>query len=557
MRILISEKLSAHKYKTPEGYLVCVDSILARTGKQEYHRHELYGDSCDNPDEVVELNRPEKEVFDSKTLASFENKALCLDHPEEDVDSENHNQLSVGFVRDIKRGKDNGEDVMLGTLVITDQTAIDKVESGEYGELSCGYNCDISDADGKYTQTNIRGNHVALCQHGRAGIARIVDSAKDAGTHQETLVKSKYAKLKAEHDRLVKEYARTSNGGTLIAMQKVDEQLDKLRKQWAYCLDAQIGDAMDFSKKTKQGYDVLEMYRDGGRLHAIFKRANDYGIALGYDTTDGQWAQGMYDYTTLEKARKALMEEKPYARRIMDAIKDSDAYDKLNEEIENNAMNKSKLEALVKRVNTTAGLLGDEKQRLVQKANSMLSSLDRMNDSTKDATYYMSTGEHLKKGMRISEDDKDWMTVEEVSQRDRWSLNITLKHDNGKIEKRIIGIKSLWNTDKNYFGDSIKDVKYETSDRLRAGMKIYLSGSGEEVIVTHVERLSTSLVQLKYKSYDGYTGTIKVNAKSLWRIADSLKTFTVKYEKNGEMFIQKVQASTIQDAIKQVKEQRK
>ena len=76
---------------------------------------------------------------------------------------------------------------------------------------------------------------------------------------------------------------------------------------------------MDFLKKTKQGYDVLEMYRDDGRLHAIFKRANDYGVALGYDATDGQWAQGMYDYSTLNEARKALKKKetlcKTYSRQ--------------------------------------------------------------------------------------------------------------------------------------------------------------------------------------------------------------------------------------------------
>ena len=178
MRFLVSEKLGPHKYKTPEGYLVCVDAILARTGTQEYRRRELFGDACDDPDEVVFVDRKAEEVFSDKTMASFENKPICIEHPDSTVNAENYNELSVGFVRDIRRGEDNGVPVMMGTLVITDKEAVEAVERGEYKELSCGYDCDITDEPSPQ-QRNIRGNHVALCKQGRAGIARIVDSVDD------------------------------------------------------------------------------------------------------------------------------------------------------------------------------------------------------------------------------------------------------------------------------------------------------------------------------------------------------------------------------------------
>ena len=175
MKILVNSKLSEHRYKTPEGYLVCVDSVLARTGKQTYRRDELFHD---NNTTEIEVDRPENEVFSEQTLASFENKPLTIEHPEEDVNPHNHKTYAVGFVRDIKRGTDNGEPVMLGTLVVTDEDAIKDIEDGKLPELSCGYDCDIADDDNPQ-QRNIRGNHVALCEHGRAGNARIVDSVKD------------------------------------------------------------------------------------------------------------------------------------------------------------------------------------------------------------------------------------------------------------------------------------------------------------------------------------------------------------------------------------------
>lgn len=175
MKVLISEKLSEHKYKTPEGYLICTDAILARTGKQSYTKDELFQDG-DNTE--VNVDRPYDEVMNAKTIASFENKPITFDHPDEDVNVGNYKDYAIGYVRDVRQGKtDKGEDVILGNLVITDQDAINAIEQGDHTDLSCGYDCDIrDDGNGNYSQTNIRGNHLALCEQGRAGIARIVDS---------------------------------------------------------------------------------------------------------------------------------------------------------------------------------------------------------------------------------------------------------------------------------------------------------------------------------------------------------------------------------------------
>lgn len=173
MKILISEKISQHKSKTPEGYLICLDSILARTGKQEYMKCEVYPE-CDDTS-MIEVDRKAEQVFDKNTLASFENKPITVEHPDENVTPENYRDYSVGFVRDIRQSKVDGQDVMIGNLIITDAQTIEEIENGEHCELSCGYDCDITEGDHP-EQINIRGNHIALCEQGRAGIARIVDS---------------------------------------------------------------------------------------------------------------------------------------------------------------------------------------------------------------------------------------------------------------------------------------------------------------------------------------------------------------------------------------------
>lgn len=182
MKVLVNEKLSNHKYKTSEGYLICTDAILARTGKQDYLKGELFANCEDTANERISIDRPYDEVFDTKTLSSFENKPVTFDHPDEDVNISNYKSYAVGYVRDVHQGKtENGEDVIMGNLVITDKDAIEAIENGDHTDLSCGYDCEIKDENGSYYQSNIRGNHVALCEEGRAGIARIVDSkVKDA-----------------------------------------------------------------------------------------------------------------------------------------------------------------------------------------------------------------------------------------------------------------------------------------------------------------------------------------------------------------------------------------
>ena len=191
MRVLVSEKLSQHKYKTPEGYLICTDAILARTGKQQYLHDEVFHDGSN---ETIDLDRPYDEVFNEKTLASFENKPITVEHPQEDVNVGNYKDYSVGYVRDVRQGKVDGTDVIIGNLVITDQEAIDEVESGNMTDLSCGYDCDVVGSGNDYKQANIRGNHVALCKEGRAGCARIIDSMKDANVYPKLQV-GKFAML--------------------------------------------------------------------------------------------------------------------------------------------------------------------------------------------------------------------------------------------------------------------------------------------------------------------------------------------------------------------------
>jgi hypothetical protein len=151
----------------PNGFLVCKNVPIARTGVQEYLGSELGID--DAPDQLFQVYREENEVFDPAALASFEGVAFVDEHPSTDVTVNNVQILSRGFVKDVRRGEGEDSDKVIVDIIITDATTIAEIESGKR-EVSCGYACDYEpDTEGRIFQRNIRGNHVALVGKGRAG----------------------------------------------------------------------------------------------------------------------------------------------------------------------------------------------------------------------------------------------------------------------------------------------------------------------------------------------------------------------------------------------------
>lgn len=165
-----------------------------------------------------ELRLPE-EVFAPATLESLKLKPVTLNHPTELVTPENADILQVGSLGDNPsstnqeynwEGKATDWEKLTDGLnvavdmIITKKDAIDAVINGKQG-LSMGYTCDIEMAEPgstwcgveyDYIQRNIKYNHCAIVDAGRAGdnakIELRVDSAdavledklvtKDGGT---------------------------------------------------------------------------------------------------------------------------------------------------------------------------------------------------------------------------------------------------------------------------------------------------------------------------------------------------------------------------------------
>ena len=162
------DKISERIAKTPEGFLICQDVPISRIGYQEYLASELT-DSPLREDKIIPVYRPKEEVFDIRSLASFEGKPVTNEHPEEDVTPENYQRYSCGHVQNVHIGEGEDSNKVLADLYITDPILIRLIQNGKR-EISCGYYAEEKrDPSGKICQTRIRGNHVAIVDRGRAG----------------------------------------------------------------------------------------------------------------------------------------------------------------------------------------------------------------------------------------------------------------------------------------------------------------------------------------------------------------------------------------------------
>ncbi len=184
MKAYYGSRLSGNMTETPEGYLICMNVPIARTGKQTYLRYELGLE--DNPNETVDVNREVSEVFSQATIASFEGKPVTDDHPPVGVDTTNITAYSAGHAQNVRRGSGNESDLILADLFITSPQLIEDIRSGRRREVSCGYDCEYAELDGAIYQRCIRGNHIAVVSAGRAGArVAIKDSVAKQTNHHE------------------------------------------------------------------------------------------------------------------------------------------------------------------------------------------------------------------------------------------------------------------------------------------------------------------------------------------------------------------------------------
>ena len=262
-------KLSPHMTETPEGFLICHDVKIARTGTQNYLAREIGLDGM--PERVLQVTRSAEDVFDPAAIASFEGKDVTNTHPSEMIVQENQAAYSKGHAENVRRVGD----YLVADLYLKDPTLISEVKNGAMRDVSCGYYCQY-EADGAgYRQTHIRGNHIAIVPRGRAG--------------RDVAIKDSAAELPAEKGK-VKHMSKSKSLLSLFglaAKNAAPEELDSMVETAAAALDAALAvpaqdadPAEDAAPADTQNTAVLDALNDlSGKLDQLIaanaKKAED------------------------------------------------------------------------------------------------------------------------------------------------------------------------------------------------------------------------------------------------------------------------------------------
>src|SRR5690606_24513163 len=251
--------------KTDAGFLRA-EAYLTRAGVFEYVQ----------PDGSVRRElRPPEEVFREDSLDTLKAVPLTLDHPDEPVTSKNVRDLAVGTI---------GTDIwpersyVRGTVVVMDEAAIKAVESGRKKELSCGYNCELEMTSGVWEgqhfdaiQRNIRYNHVALVEAGRAGpeVGIRLDS-------QDAVAKHPYTDSKPASGR---NSGRKEKPMAVIRIDSVDyeapDQTAQAVRAKIDSLQKRLDEAEQEKKKLDEELEKLKAERDQLKEELEKKQAED------------------------------------------------------------------------------------------------------------------------------------------------------------------------------------------------------------------------------------------------------------------------------------------
>ena len=151
------------KYEiTPEGFLR-VDAFATRVGVFTYRKAD---------GSVVRELRPPEEVFHPDSIKSLRQLPVTNDHPSELLTSKDAKKYMVGSTGE---NVDKADQFLKTSVTVYDADTIEDIKAGKQ-EVSCGYESELEESPGvfqgeKYDviQRNIRYNHLAIVNKGRAG----------------------------------------------------------------------------------------------------------------------------------------------------------------------------------------------------------------------------------------------------------------------------------------------------------------------------------------------------------------------------------------------------
>lgn len=173
------ERISKHLIRDNAGFLIALSQPICRSGWQPYKMSEI--DPGCGDDSMIDVYRPPDEVTSPATIASAEGKPITMRHPPKFLDSNTVGWSSRGHIQNVRVGPrdENGDVTLIADLHIHDGSLIDQILSKNLRDISMGYlySTDDGPREGTLCQREIRMNHCAVVESGRAGTTYIADAS--------------------------------------------------------------------------------------------------------------------------------------------------------------------------------------------------------------------------------------------------------------------------------------------------------------------------------------------------------------------------------------------
>lgn len=164
------EQIGRTQAITPEGYLLCSDVRIARTGAMLYRPDEVPEVRPAANGQMVVIMRDADVLFAPDAIASFNGKPVTNDHPPALLSETDTRKYQIGVVLNPRRGEGVESEYLMADLLITDAATIALIVAKKKREVSPGYDAELEEVKpGLGRQTSILGNHVAIVDRGRGG----------------------------------------------------------------------------------------------------------------------------------------------------------------------------------------------------------------------------------------------------------------------------------------------------------------------------------------------------------------------------------------------------
>lgn len=322
MTYYTTEQLGPKRSRTPEGFLLCEDVPLARTGEMHYGPGEV--PVTPGPDGIIRIVRDAEVVFSETYIASLNGKPVVNEHPMYDVLPVNFRDTIVGVCMNVRRGTGDQADLLLGDLMIYDPEAIDEVCSGKR-EVSAGYQAEYEElGPGRGRQYDLIGNHIALVRAGRCGPRCAIGDRKTLNTHDSggsmpTSTKDKKStfldRLMTILDPHVKDRAAARS-----ALESVKDELpDDLEDQHIHIHTGSTRDEEAHAQIAELQASVQRLTRDSEEVKGMFETIAEK-LHIGDSETEEEKAKREEDERKAAEARDAAARAKDEEEELKEEV---------------------------------------------------------------------------------------------------------------------------------------------------------------------------------------------------------------------------------------------